>query len=272
MTAGLKVHEFGYVSLVDYMGTDQDIVDAARISYDRKGNVEDRNLIRYLLRKGHTSPFEMAVLKFELKMPVFVARQWVRHRTASMNEVSARYTQLPNEMFIPEVFSVQSTDNKQGRQDETSFDFSRNVGNLHAASYGLYERMLDSGVAREIARGVLPLNIYTKFVWKMDLHNLMHFLKLRLDSHAQKEIRDFAGAIEMYVAKMFPVCHEAFVDYLRDARNCSRMELHVIKELIRMLASLGDNDLSCAIVMARKAGMGKREIKEFMEEFIDERR
>lgn len=256
----------GIVVLLDKMGNDRDIVDAARISYDRRGRTKDRDLIRYLLRHRHTSPFEMGVMKFELKMPIFVARQWVRHRTASLNEVSARYTQLPEEMFLPEVFSEQSTDNKQGRGDMEIGDFTDKVLDHHKNAYSLYEEMLDAGVARELARGVLPLNIYTKFVWKMDIHNLMHFLNLRLDPHAQKEIREYAEIIEKLVNLYFPICHEAFVDYVRDAYLCSRMEVEVLQELVSMLMGHGDFEVA---TMCKRLGMGKREITAFEEKFIN---
>ena len=270
---GTKIHEFGYVELIDHMGSDQAIVDAARISYDRRGDTEDRNLIRYLLRNRHTSPFEMGVLKFELKMPIFVARQWVRHRTASMNEVSARYTQLPNEMFIPEVFAVQATGNKQGRGgiDYALDDFGPKIDRLHRQAYCLYEDMLDAGMARELARGVLPFNIYTKFVWKMDLHNLMHFLGLRLDEHAQQEIRDFAVAIENIVKELFPICHEAFVDYVRDAYTCSRMEIEVLREVVYYMNDLNDGDFSMN-GMCERLGMSKREIEAFNKIFFSDDR
>lgn len=268
---GEKVHEFGYVELLDHMGSDEDVVDAARISYDRRGKVKDRTLIRYLLRNRHTSPFEMAVLKFELKMPIFVARQWVRHRTASLNEVSARYTQLPNEMFVPEVFAMQSTENNQGRGDVADFDvdafFKVGVGELHEKAYDLYEQMLKDGIAREIARGVLPFNIYTKFVWRMDLHNLMHFLDLRLDPHAQQEIRDFAEPIERMIKAKFPLCHEAFVDYVRDAYTCSRMEVEVLRDIIHHMDELYDWDFNLDN-KCTKFGMGKREIEVFNKRFF----
>lgn len=262
------LHKHGYVKLLDVMGSDQDIVDAARISYDRQGDVKDRALIRYLMRHRHTSPFEMGVLKFEVKMPIFVARQWVRHRTASMNEVSARYTELPNEMFIPEVFSVQSTDNKQGRGVDEGADYDYEVAQLHDTAYSLYERMLSEGVSREIARGVLPLNIYTKFVWKMDLHNLMHFLNLRLDPHAQKEIRDYAQVIEDMVAINFPISHEAFVDYVRDSYTLSRMEVKAVQQIIKNYRKLFvpsvDGELE---KLMDKSGMSEREAKAFTEKF-----
>jgi thymidylate synthase (FAD) len=272
----LPVHDHGYVALLEVMGSDETIVDSARISYDRRGKSEDRGLIRYLLRNRHTSPFEMGVMRFEVKMPIFVARQWIRHRTASLNEVSARYTQLPNEMFIPEIFASQSEDNKQGRDnDDVWEDYHMEVDDLHMKSYSLYEAMLNDGVTRELARGVLPLNIYTKFVWKMDLHNLMHFLDLRLDPHAQKEIRDFAEVIEKLVATCFPITYEAFVDYIRDAYTCSRMEVEFLRELINLYQRVPDMTPGAAQVELRaldaEAGvtMSKRELAELKRRFLN---
>jgi thymidylate synthase (FAD) len=273
------VHTHGYVRLIDKMGDDAAVVDAARISYDRRGRHDDRNLIRYLMRHRHTTPFEMAVLKFEVKMPIFVARQWIRHRTASINEVSARYTQLPSEMFIPKVVSIQSDDNKQGRGDDLDRqdqrEARRHIRTANVMTYEHYEDLLDIGVAREMARGVLPLNIYTKFIWKMDLHNLMHFLNLRLDPHAQQEIRDYAQRIEQMVFKHFPVCHEAFVDYVRDAYTCSKMEVEVLRGLLRFYMheqpNMEDDDAQARLVrLDGYAGqiMTKRELREFRERFM----
>lgn len=262
----LPVHEHGYVKLLEIMGCDETIVDAARISYDRRGRTADRALIRYLLRHRHTSPFEMAEMKFELKMPIFVARQWVRHRTANMNEVSARYTELPDEMFVPEVFAIQATNNKQGRGDDID---ERQQNELHVTvdcanrdSYVEYQKLLKQGVSRELARGVLPLNIYTKFVWKIDLHNLMHFLKLRLDPHAQQEIRDYAEILENLVALHFPLTYEAFVDYVRDAYTLSRMEVAVIKEIMYAYADFHIDRIT------ETSDMSEREIKEFNKRFL----
>jgi len=261
----LPVHDHGYVSLLEIMGSDKAIVDAARISYDNKGKSADRALIRYLLRHGHTTPFEMAVLKFELKMPIFVARQWIRHRTASINEMSARYTELPDEMFVPEVLAIQDPNNKQGRSDDLpEQDLSSVILGSNDSSYRDYKFLLDAGVTRELARGVLPLNIYTKFIWKMDLHNLMHFLKLRLDPHAQKEIRDFAEVIEKLVNLKFPVAYEAFVDYVRDAYTCSRMEVRLLGELIEHF----EDDDESLDRLCRITGMSEREMKEFKERFF----
>jgi len=276
----LPVHDHGYVKLLDVMGTDEDIVDAARISYDRRGESEDRALIRYLLRHSHSTPFEMAVLKFEVKMPIFVARQWVRHRTASINEMSARYTELPAEMFVPEVAARQSSENKQGRAGKLSDGKLKfEIQSSNDESYVAYEYLLKEDVAREIARGVLPLNIYTKFIWKMDLHNLMHFLKLRLDPHAQKEIRDYAEVIERMVAVQFPMAYEAFVDYQRDAYTCSRMEIEILREMLacyndHVEGAWGIENLAANKRMMEtdaKAGatMSKRELAEFRRRFLD---
>ncbi len=286
----LPVHNHGYVKLLEVMGSDEAIVDAARISYDRRGKSEDRALIRYLLRHRHTSPFEMGVLRFEIKMPIFVARQWIRHRTASLNEMSARYTELPDEMFVPKVVAMQSKDNKQGRQkpmyslDDDTRVVDRDEGWLahlinvaNTTSYAHYQTLLNAGVAREIARGVLPANIYTKFVWKMDLHNLMHFLDLRLDPNAQEEIRDYAEVIEKLVALHFPISYEAFIDYIRDAYTCSRMEVDLLRKLLHFymfkqeaIESDQGQELLEKIDAQAGATLSKREIAEFKRKFLDD--
>ncbi len=276
----LPVHNHGYVKLLEIMGSDEAIVDAARISYDRRGKSEDRGLIRYLLRHRHTSPFEMGVMRFEVKMPIFVARQWIRHRTASLNEMSARYTELPDEMFLPEVVAMQSENNKQGRQSEQLSDGTNDlltgiINGANIAAYTRYEVLLEAGVARELARGVLPVNIYTKFIWKMDLHNLMHFLDLRLDKHAQKEIRDYAEVIEKLVALMFPITHEAFVDYIRDAYTCSRMEVYFLRNLISLYQQAPKMEPEYAQLQLEALDteigtmMSKRELAEFKETFLN---
>ncbi len=260
--------EHGYVILHDVMGTDSDIANSARISYDYQGPSKDRALLRYLMRNKHTSPFEMAELKFELRAPIFVFRQWIRHRTANVNEVSARYTQLPAEMFVPEYVSAQSDTNKQGRREDGPLHQSNVLrGNIEAANksaYADYELLLSEGVAREMARGVLPLNIYSKMVWKMDLHNLFHFLKLRLDPHAQKEIRMYAEVIEKLVALKFPLAYEAFVDYSKESYTLSRMERNIVSE---MLARYADAHKSLHSMMEYE-GMSNREIDAFRKEFF----
>lgn len=263
----IPVLDHGYVKLLDVMGNDEAIVDAARISYDRRGKTADRALLRYLMRNRHTSPFEMGEMKFELKMPIFVARQWVRHRTCSMNEMSARYTELPDEMFVPDTLEMQSTDNKQGRAEGSVLgqDNLRDIiQQTNEDAYRSYRILLDCGVSREIARGVLPVNIYTKFVWKMDLHNLMHFLKLRLHPHAQKEIRVYAEIMETLVKKYFPITYEAFVDYSRDAYLCSRMEVDVIRWALQNFVAVGTLE-----TVFKEAGMSKREITEFKGRFTN---
>jgi thymidylate synthase (FAD) len=279
------VHDYGYVTLLETMGSDETIVDSARISYDRRGKSEDRALIRYLLRHRHTSPFEMGVMRFEIKMPIFVARQWIRHRTASLNEMSARYTELPNEMFVPKVVAMQSPDNKQGRQnldvdmrhgDDTNDLLANIINRANITSYTHYETLLEAGVARELARGVLPVNIYTKFVWKMDLHNLMHFLDLRLDPHAQEEIRDFAEIIEKMVALHFPTTYEAFVDYIRDSYTCSRMEIEFMRKLIKLYQRMPEMTPDAAQAeldaLDKSVGstMSKRELAELKRRFLDD--
>lgn len=274
----LPIHDHGYVSLLEVMGSDEVIVDSARISYDRRGKTKDRVLLRYLIRHRHTSPFEMGVLRFEVKMPIFVARQWIRHRTASLNEMSARYTELPNEMFVPRVVSVQSEENKQGRQfglSEMNDLLTNIISRANASAYTHYEILLNAGVARELARGVLPVNVYTKFVWKMDLHNLMHFLDLRLDEHAQQEIRDYAEVIEKFVDWKFPISYEAFVDYVRDAYTCSRMEVKFLRELIilyqrvpNMTPDEANRELRLLDATVG-ATMSKRELAELKRRFLN---
>ncbi len=214
-----KVLDKGFVRLVDYYGSDQRIVQSARVSYGdgTKSVSQDGALIDYLLRHQHTSPFEQVVFTFHVKMPIFVARQWVRHRMGRMNEVSGRYSVMRDEFYVPEdsCIAKQSTDNKQGRcseplpQDEAE-EFRRAFEAGQKLSYEAYSKMLDKGLAREIARINLPLSLYTEFYWQMDLHNLFHFLKLRLDSHAQYEIREYAKVILEMVRKVCPMATSSF--------------------------------------------------------------
>jgi thymidylate synthase (FAD) len=274
-----KVHEHGYVTLLGVMGSDEDIVDAARISYDRQGASKDRSLIRYLMRHRHTSPFEMAVMKFEIKLPVFVARQWMRHRTGSFNEVSARYTQLPNEMFVPVTVNEQSTDNKQGRGDylARNKECQAIIEDANNCAYAEYEKLLEMGVSREQARGVLPLNVYTKYVWKVDLHNLLHFINLRTHPHAQEEIQDYAFVIGEMVAKSFPLTYEAWMDYVKEAYTLSSMEVNVVHGLFMdiydMAGSLNpellakDDTRQALVDLCGRRGLSERETKAFMEKF-----
>ena len=208
----------GFVRVVDTMGTDASIVQAARVSYGKgtKTAREDAKLIAYLMRNGHLSPFEMAELKVHVKAPIFVARQWVRHRTASWNEVSARYSEMPAEFYIPapEAIAAQSTSNKQGRGETLSEEVGKAAaGDIERASrmaFAYYEGLLRMGVARELARMVLPVNLYTEWYWKIDLRNLLHFIELRTDAHAQYEIRQYACVLEEIVSKWVPATYEAF--------------------------------------------------------------
>lgn len=228
----LKVLDHGYVKYLDHMGDDGTIAMDARTSYDRRSPGEDRSLLRRLMRDRHTSPFEMGVVKVEMKMPIFVARQIVRHRTASMNEVSARYTKLPEEMYVPATVETQSKDNKQGRgvaiAERMQHYLKGLIRSANNAAYLTYEHMLGRDVSREISRGVLPLNVYTKFVWKMDLHNLFHFLQLRLDPHAQYECRVYAEALWVMVQELFPISAEAFEDYRLHGYSLSRFEKDIL--------------------------------------------
>jgi len=258
-----EVHNHGHVILVDFMGGDQAIVDAARMSYNSPIRRHDsEGLIRYLYRHRHTTPFEMVEFKFQLKMPIFVARQWIRHRTASINELSGRYSELPNEYFMFDELSVQSQSNKQGRQDSRtvrSEEFLREIEALAAESFALYYDMVDANddVAKEQARVVLPLSTYTEFVWKINLHNLLHFLKLRTDSHAQKEIRDYATVIEAHVADIVPAAYRAWVDYSKKAHTFSRQELSLIRVMLKAYEERGGD------LYLTEDGMTVREINEF---------
>lgn len=234
----IPVLDHGFVRLVDSMPrmVDEDetgdhaIAAAARVSYQKgtKTSRSDRGLIRYLMRHRHTSPFEMVDLKFHVKMPIFVARQWVRHRTASINEVSARYSILPEEAYTPthEALRPQSTDNKQGRAAEgydtaTSSALLETFEEAHSASFESYDKLLEANVARETARGVMNVSTYTEWYWKANLLNTMRFVQLRIDPHAQYEIRVFAEAIASIIEHVAPWTYEAFNDYWVDSVNLS---------------------------------------------------
>ena len=228
----------GFVRLVDYMGGDERIVAAARVSYGKgtKSYREDAGLIDYLLRNKHTSPFEQVSLTFHIKMPLFVARQWVRHRTARLNEISGRYSVMKDDFYLPalEDVSPQSTDNKQGRLD-TAFpkaEAAAIIGELESgqkAAYGEYTRLLDKNLAREIARVNLPLSLYTEIYWNIDLHNLFHFLQLRLHHHAQKEIRVYAEVILDIVKKVAPAASASFEKHVMHGVEFSNAELDELK-------------------------------------------
>ena len=216
------------VTLLDHMGDDQAVVDAARISITGSTKKsETRALIRYLIRHKHTSPFEMVEFKFHVKVPIFVARQWLRHRMASVNEMSGRYSVLPSEYYVPEVYHQQSQTNHQGsdaRMDVGEFTRLKQKASCDLA-FHTYEELIAKGVSREEARIHLPLGTMTEFIWKIDLHNLLHFLHLRMDSHAQPEIQEPARQIWELIQPIVPLTCEAFKDFVIDAIVLSGPEI-----------------------------------------------
>ena len=257
---GMKtIHQLGFVKLLDVMGDDEEVENSARISYGegtRKVN-QTRNLIRYLMRHKHTSPFEMCEVKFHLKLPIFIMRQLVRHRTANLNEYSGRYSVMSNEFYLPEgdYLAKQSTTNNQGRgevldkQGLLQFEFNR----IYDGASMAYQVLLEHELSREVARALLPVANYTECIWKIDLHNFFHFVKLRSDSHAQREIRDYADAMYELVKPNFPMCCEAFEDYIQGATTFSKQEMEVIKDNMSGSWTMSDYNLS------------ERESKEFIE-------
>jgi len=230
----------GFVRLVDYMGTDASIVQAARVSYGdgTKTVREDKKLIDYLWKNEHLSPFEMVSLKFHCKMPIFVARQWVRHRTAKINEISGRYSILSEEFYVPDKNNINSQckDNKQGRGEILSevdaSNFLHHLNNSYEQNKIAYELALEDNVARELARISLPVSTYTEWYWKIDLRNLLHFLKLRLDSHAQYEIRVYAEAMATIVKALVPYTWESFEEHTLYGTHLSRSQSNLIKKLM----------------------------------------
>ena len=236
----IRVLDKGFVRLVDVMGDDSSIVQAARVSYAKgtKSVSEDEGLIRYLMRHQHTTPFEMVEFKFHCRMPIFVARQWIRHRTANVNEMSARYSEMPDWFYNPtaEMCTTQSAQNKQGGtgdEVEGSAEAAKAFEKLHEETYRLYEGFLGKNMRRELARAALPVSLYTEWYWKIDLHNLFHFLKLRLDKHAQYEIRVFAEAMAGVVKQRVPMAWRAFEDYSVEGMVLSRLERDVVAKLLR---------------------------------------
>lgn len=269
-----KVLDHGFVRVIDYMGNDSSIVQAARVSYGRgtKKVNEDAGLINYLMRHKHSTPFEMCDIKLHVKLPIFVARQWIRHRTASVNEYSARYSILSKEFYIPDPqhMSAQSADNKQGRGDILTEEYANNLIDILVKDaeqcYSHYQQMLNHDekgniidennpvLARELARMNLTLNYYTEWYWKINLHNLFHFIRLRADNHAQYEIRVYAEVIAEMVKKWVPLAYSAFEDYVMNSCYLSSKATAAVK---KMLA--GEN------VTQETSGMSKREWNEFIE-------
>ena len=275
----IYILDHGFVRVVDYMGDDGAIVQAARVSYGRgtRRVSDDRGLIRYLMRNRHTSPFEMCEIKLHVKLPIFVARQWIRHRTANVNEYSARYSILDREFYVPseEVIASQSQSNRQGRGESLSVGEAARVQRLlrddaHLV-YDHYEQLLNqrsdgephdpdqAGLARELARINLSLNYYTQWYWKIDLHNLLHFLTLRADYHAQYEIRVYAEAIlERIVRSWVPLTHEAFCDYQLNGKMLSSQALSVVRALVNGRGSEAE-------LLRDGSGMAYREWRELIE-------
>ncbi|MCB5943632.1 FAD-dependent thymidylate synthase [Acidocella sp. KAb 2-4] len=259
----VPVLDHGFIRVVDYMGDDAAVVQAARVSYGRgtRKALEDAGLIRYLMRHWHSTPFEMCEIKFHVKLPIFVARQWIRHRTANVNEYSARYSVLDKDYYLPAPahLAKQSKVNNQGRGEVLDAATAERVLGLlredAEQTYGHYEEMLDeeTGLARELARMNLTLNTYTQWYWKTDLHNLFHFLRLRADAHAQYEIRVYAEAMMKIVEAWVPLSYAAFRDYRLGAVTFSAKMLELLR---RMLAG--------EAVTQEASGLSKREWAEFM--------
>lgn len=257
------VLDHGFVSLVDYMGSDEDVERAARVSYGfgTRQVSQTRGLVRYLRRHRHTTPSEMVEFKLHCAMPMFVARQWIRHRTASVNELSARYSLMPLLFYTPqqEQFALQSRSNKQGREHgappEIYQEAVRRWEALREESGGAYGWMLEEDVAREIARIDLPVSTYTQWYWKIDLHNLLHFLSLRVDPRAQWEIQQFAQVIAGMVKRVAPLSYEAWVDYDLESRPLTRVERTVLARLVEG----DDNELRAK---SGASPVGKDELKE----------
>jgi thymidylate synthase (FAD) len=238
----IRVLDRGFVRMVDYLGGDGRIVQSARVSYGAgtKTVREDRGLINYLMSHLHTSPFEQVVLTFHCKMPIFVARQWVRHRTARLNEISGRYSVMKEEFYVPDpsVIQAQSQANKQGRhEDDLPADLRRKVVDIlladQTSAYRHYESMLEDNIARELARINLPLSLYTEWYWQIDLHNLFHFIKLRMDPHAQWEIQEYGRALAQCARAVAPLAYEAFEEHQLRAARFSGSELDALRAMLR---------------------------------------
>ncbi|MDC3163251.1 FAD-dependent thymidylate synthase [Pelagibacteraceae bacterium] len=272
----IEVLDHGFVRVIDYMGDDSSVVQSARVSYGKgtKKISNDKGLIKYLMRHRHSTPFEMCEIKFHIKLPIFIARQWIRHRTANVNEYSARYSILDKEFYIPSAknLAAQSQINNQGRGDALTDDEASNViqilKNDAEQTYANYETLLNenssggvldegkSGIARELARMNLTLNTYTQWYWKIDLNNLLHFLALRADDHAQYEIRVYADVILDLVKKWVPLTYEAFEDYRMGGTELSAKEIKLMRKLLK-----GEK------VSFEEEGLSKREWSELQRKF-----
>lgn len=274
----------GFIGLVDSMGNDSSIVRAARVSYGTgtKKTSEDRGLIRYLMKHKHTTPFEMVEYCFHLKLPIFVARQHIRHRMASVNEYSGRYSVMSNEFYSPEMERIQgqSLTNKQGSGDELSLEKKLKskviVDEISEYAYGKYSELISDniGMSRELSRTVLPVSNYTEMYWKIDLKNLLHYIFLREDSHAQEEIQIYASAMASFVKKNCPIAYEAYEDYVKYGKELSRMDISLLHSLHNMTNVMGCNINEAWIMIkngwknnnedpSKMTGMSKRELIEF---------
>jgi len=267
--------DHGFIRLIDYMGGDESIVQAARVSYGKgtKKTSQDRGLIRYLMKHRHTTPFEMCEIKFHVKLPIFVARQWIRHRMANVNEYSARYSILDKEFYLPKTLESQSKTNNQGRGsrvvDKIETEYLNLIETHSTEAYRHYLKLLNlneagehideskDGIAREIARMVLPVNFYTQWYWKVDLHNLLHFLSLRADMHAQYEIRVYAEKILEIVKMWVPFTYEAFEDYRTRSVHISKQEKIILDRMLK-----GEK------VCKESSGLTEREWVEFEKKFL----
>jgi thymidylate synthase (FAD) len=264
----MPVLDHGFVRLVDYNGGDQRIVQSARVSYGAgtKTMRQDRGLIQYLLRNRHTSPFEQVNFTFHVKLPIFVARQWVRHRTARLNEISGRYSILKDEFYVPRGSAVapQAQDNKQGRSTEpfdaaTRDTLTQLLSDDQKRAAETYHELLEANLARELARINLPLSTYTEWYWQIDLHNLFHFLELRIDPHAQYEIRVYGEVILDMVRRVAPLATEAFEEHIVGAVPLSRREFAALQSL------LATTDADTRRAAGEAQGLEGRELDRFLD-------
>jgi thymidylate synthase (FAD) len=277
----IKVLDHGFIRVIDYMGDDAAIVQAARVSYGKGTKMlsQDKGLINYLMRHYHTTPFEMCEIKLHIKLPIFIARQWIRHRTANVNEYSARYSILDKEFYLPDPqnIEIQSQSNKQGREGVLDPNKAQRVLDiLREDSLRCYDNYMDllnldektgevkdpnkDGIARELARMNLTLNYYTQWYWKIDLNNLLHFLRLRADAHAQYEIREYSNIMLDIVSKWVPLTYEAFTNYRKDSVNLSKTGVDILKKMLKG-KQLSQED----------SGMSKREWSEFCDIFLNQK-
>jgi thymidylate synthase (FAD) len=277
----IKVLDHGFIRVIDYMGDDSAIVQAARVSYGKGTKMlsQDKGLINYLMRHYHTTPFEMCEIKLHVKLPIFIARQWIRHRTANVNEYSARYSILDKEFYLPDPqnIEIQSQSNKQGREGTLDPSQAQRVLDIikddSLRCYDNYMELMNlnektgeindpnkEGIARELARMNLTLNYYTQWYWKIDLNNLLHFLRLRADSHAQYEIREYSNVILDIVSKWVPLTYDAFINYRKDSINLSKTAVETIKRMLK-----GEK------LSQESSGMSKREWSEFCDAFLNQK-